>query len=98
METSPRIEVLRRDTTLVFAGPLTFATATQAIDLALPLLPAAEAIDLAGVTQGDSAGLAVLIECLKRAPGKRLALREAPPQLRALAAASGLASIFEPAR
>jgi phospholipid transport system transporter-binding protein len=53
-------------------------------------------VDLAGVTQSDSAGLALLIEWLKFAgqAGKRIRFTRAPDQLRSLARISELEEIL----
>ena len=53
-------------------------------------------IDLAGVTQSDSAGLALLIEWLKVADraGKRVRYTRVPAQLRALARISEIEGIL----
>lgn len=74
-------------------------------DTVRPLLAASEApfreagrieIDLGGVTHGDSAGLALLIEWLRRAlqAGKELHYTGMPAQLRALARISDVEDIL----
>ena len=56
------------DGTIAVHGPLTFATARRALALGRELLGASAAhaveIDCSGVTAGDSAGLAVLLDWL----------------------------------
>lgn len=58
-------------------------------------------VDLAGVTRADSAGLALLIEWMRRArgAGKTIVFRSVPDQLRAIARVSDLEDILpvEPA-
>ena len=72
-------------------GPLTFATARSARDLARPILAAggtaALEIDCAGVTASDSAGLAVLLDWLRTAKraGRPLRYSHLPEGIVALA-------------
>jgi phospholipid transport system transporter-binding protein len=78
-------------------GELTFATAGQALQDGLALLPAGPCtIDLAGITSADSAGLAVLIEWLSVANerGSTLAFEAVPAQLRAIARISDLEELI----
>jgi len=80
-------------------------TGELGFDTVKPLLVASEAqfaaesqldIDLAGVTHGDSAGLALLIEWLRRArqAGKALRYTGMPGQLRALARISDVEEVL----
>jgi len=72
-------------------GPLTFATARSARDLARPILAAggtaALEIDCAGVTASDSAGLALLLDWLRTAKraGRPLRYSHLPEGIVALA-------------
>jgi phospholipid transport system transporter-binding protein len=79
---------------LAVSGDLGFATATDALRAGLDLIGAGQAwtVDLAGITAGDSAGLAVLVEWLSaaRARGASLAYVAVPPQILAIARISGL--------
>ena len=80
---------------LKLRGPLGFATARAGLASLADRLSGVREIDLSGVTHADSAGLALLLECLKRAPAGQLRFGSPPPQLLALARAMGLASLFE---
>ncbi len=57
-------------------------------------------IDLTGVTRVDSAGLALLIECLRlaRAANRPLRFTNAPEQLQTLAGINGLQDTLWPPR
>ena len=86
---------LRLETTaegrVAVEGPLTFATARSARDLARPILaaggPAPLEIDCARITASDSAGLAVLLDWLRtaRRAGRQLRYSHLPEGLVALA-------------
>jgi phospholipid transport system transporter-binding protein len=76
-------------------GELGYATATTALRDGLRVLDGAAptwTVDLAGVTAGDSAGLAVLVEWLSvvRARGSSLRYVDVPAQILAIARISGL--------
>ncbi len=75
-------------------GPMTFAHISQNTLRALKFPAGISPIrlDLAEVSGVDSAGLALLIECIRltRANGADLQLSNIPPQLMALAKLSGL--------
>ncbi|HSY45040.1 MAG TPA: STAS domain-containing protein [Steroidobacteraceae bacterium] len=80
-------------------GPLTFATARRALALGRELLGAsahAVEIDCSGVTAGDSAGLAVLLEWLGLAKqaGRQLHYTHLPQDLTALAGISELQELL----
>jgi len=79
---------------LAASGELGFATAAAALAAGLKHIVAGEpvVVDLRGVTAGDSAGLAVLVEWLSvaRARNARLSYESVPPQILALARTSGL--------
>lgn len=92
----PVLSIERDGSRLAVQGPLGFASARQGFQQLPQSLAGIETIDLAGVTHADSAGLALLMECLKRAGPRPPALHAAPPQLLALAAAMGLSSLFVP--
>lgn len=77
--------VAREGDALVFGGPLERDAIATLWAAALPLLPGANAVDLAAVSRVDSAGMAMLAELQARADG-RLAMRGTPdglPELRA---------------
>lgn len=75
-------------------GQLGFETAAEALRAGLVLLPKGQpcTIDLAGVSDADSAGLAVLVEWLAAAAdgGGTLTFEAVPAQLRAIARISDL--------
>jgi phospholipid transport system transporter-binding protein len=86
-------------------GALTFATARSAYEAGLRALRkdgasnATMQVDLSGVTESDSAGLAVLIEWLaagERA-GRKVRFANLPDGIRAAAQISDVTSILEPA-
>ena len=82
-------------TQLKLRGPLGFTTARAGLAALADRLPGVREIDLSGITQADSAGLALLLECLKRVPAGQLRFGSPPRQLLALARAMALASLFE---
>lgn len=79
-------------------GALGFATAKRALAESAPLMAgeAALTIDLSGVTQADSAGLALLVEWLRlgAAHGRTVRFAGIPEQLQTLIAACGLGTVF----
>jgi len=85
---------------LAASGELGFATAADALSAGLGLLAPGQSwtIDLAGITSGDSAGLAVLVEWLSaaRARGASLAYVAVPPQILAIARISDLEQLLAP--
>ena len=84
-------------------GALTFATARRACAAGLERLRATGqeplTIDCGGVTEADSAGLAVLLEWLgeARRQGRTLRLEAVPAGLTALARISEVSGLFEAA-
>ncbi|MFA5625899.1 MAG: STAS domain-containing protein [Thiohalomonadaceae bacterium] len=77
------------------SGDLTFATVTTLLAESRPLFVAGSApllVDLSAVAHADSAGLALLIEWsrLARGLGRELHFQTVPPQMQAIASASGL--------
>lgn len=74
---------------LTVSGVLTFATAAAAWRAAVAVLDkhAPSQIDLSGLSESDSAGLACVLAMLARGQSKRadLQVNHAPPGLRALA-------------
>lgn len=84
---------------LVASGELGFATATEALAAGVRLLDGgACTIDLAKVTESDSAGLAVLIEWIAHARSKGCALRyeNVPAQILAIARISDVQDLLLP--
>lgn len=95
------VEIGRSDgDTLVIHGALTFATSGRALTEGRRTLAAGAQtrLDLAGVTQADSAGLACVIALVAAAnrSGRRLAIAGWPEGLRALAEVCGVATLLEP--
>lgn len=80
--------------TLAVSGALTFGTATAALAMGRAELDrgAQTVLDLAGVSQADSAGLATVLALLAHGRGKGRAIRVAhvPTGLQALARVSGV--------
>lgn len=76
---------------VVVKGELTFATARDARQLGLLVLQGSSAerivVDCGGVTRGDSAGLAVLLDWLAwgRRRSRAVSLHNLPPSLLAIA-------------
>lgn len=81
-------------------GELGFSTATGALSAGLELIGSGQAwtVDLAGITAGDSAGLAVLVEWLSAARERRSTVSYAavPPQILAIARISDLEGLLVP--
>ena len=80
------------------AGELDHSNAAQLLlqgERAFAGLPRVE-VDLAGVTQADSAGLALLIEwvAVSRSAGRELHFRAVPSQLLAIARLAGVEEIL----
>jgi len=86
--------------TLAVSGAITFATATDVLGSARAELDRGTAVslDLAGVGQADSAGLATVLALLAhaRSKGRSLAVTHAPPGLLALARVSGVEPLLAP--
>ena len=80
-----------------FAGTLTFddATAVLAASLRLPL-PASGIVDMAGLTHGDSAALAVLLSLRRRAAaeGKPISFAAMPSVIDSLARVYGVEGLL----
>jgi phospholipid transport system transporter-binding protein len=89
---------------LAIRGVLTFETAQRASDAGLRAMSASTArrlaIDCAGVTAADSAGLAVCLVWLAWAQrdGRELALTNLPARIRALARISDLEPLIDASR
>jgi len=85
---------------LIVSGDLTFATIDKhvACDHAFIQAPGPITIDLAGLGTTDSAGLALLLEWIKRARALRVRLHfiHLPHQLLALARLTGLETTLLP--
>jgi phospholipid transport system transporter-binding protein len=79
-------------------GELDFATAAAALEEGDALLARGQrwTVDLSGVTAGDSAGVAVLVEWLSVASARRVALRfeSIPEQMQAIARISELQDVL----
>lgn len=88
------------DGRLVASGELGFGTAAAALAAGLELIATDEhrTIDLGGITAGDSAGLAVLVEWLSaaRARGTTVVYQNVPAQILAIARISGLEELLAP--
>jgi phospholipid transport system transporter-binding protein len=84
--------------TLAVSGELTFATAADALSAARAELDRGKQVqlDLAGVNQADSAGLAAVLALLAhaRTRGRALSVSHVPAGLHALARVSGVDSFF----
>jgi phospholipid transport system transporter-binding protein len=83
---------------LAVSGALTFATAAAALAAGRTALDrnAPATLDLAGVTQADSAGLATVLALLAHArqKGNPMQVAHAPKGLEALARVSGVSSLI----
>ena len=84
--------------TLAVSGALTFATASDVLNAGRAELDRGRqvALDLSGVAQVDSAGLATVLALLAHARGKgsALSVTNAPVGLQALARVSGVESLL----
>jgi phospholipid transport system transporter-binding protein len=83
---------------LAASGELGFATAAAALAAGQKLIAPGQpvVVDLRGVTAGDSAGLAVLVEWLSvaRERDARLSYESVPPQILAVARTAGLEELL----
>ena len=84
--------------TLKVSGALTFATAASALETGRAALGRGKpaTLDLAGVTQADSAGLATVLALLAHARqgGISMVVTHVPPGLEALARVSGVRDLL----
>jgi len=84
----------------IIAGDLTFSTIDKKTANAIAFLASAKEVtlDLSQVGQADSAGLALMIEWVKYARGKRChaVFKNIPEQLRSLAKLGGLEIFASP--
>jgi phospholipid transport system transporter-binding protein len=80
------------------SGQLSFETAAQALRAGLAYIDHGRpwTMDLSGVTSGDSAGIAVMVEWLSvaSAHGAELAFEAVPAQMLAIARISGLEDLI----
>jgi len=79
------------------SGELTFSTVPDVGRTALgEIADTPVQVDLAGITRVDSAGIALLIELIRRVRkrGGDISLTHAPPQLMAIARVSGLDTVL----
>lgn len=86
------------DGRLAARGELDFATAAAALHAGLALIRGERAwtVDLAGITSGDSAGLAVLVEWMSaaRTRGASVRYEAVPDQILAIARISDLEALL----
>lgn len=86
------------DGRLVLEGELSFATVTRLLYEARRLFEESEEIriDLQAITRSDSAGLALLVECMRGAQqlGKPIQFLNIPPQMLAIARVSSLDQVL----
>lgn len=77
-------------------GALDFATVAVLLDTMVPPIGREWTVDLSGVTQSDSSGLALLLELKRRATaaGADVKFLDAPAQLADLAAFFGIKSML----
>lgn len=82
------------------AGVFGFGTARRILEQSEPAFAACETVvvDLAGVTQADSAGLAVLLEWVTWAhhSGREIRFQAMPKSIRAIARISEVVGLLEP--
>jgi phospholipid transport system transporter-binding protein len=81
-----------------FAGELTFATVSEALEATAPLFKSEAALrfDLEGVGRADSAGVALLIEWVRRAErtGGTVRYAHLPETLKAIIRVSGVEKLL----
>jgi phospholipid transport system transporter-binding protein len=86
------------DGRLALEGELSFATVTRLLGEAHRLLEQSEEIriDLQAITRADSAGLALLVECMRSAQqlGKPVQFLNIPQQMLAIARVSSLDQVL----
>jgi phospholipid transport system transporter-binding protein len=84
------------------SGELDFATAAAALEQGQALLGTGQrwTVDLSGITAGDSAGVAVLVDWLSAASARRstLSFESVPEQMLAIARISELDDLLLPQR
>jgi phospholipid transport system transporter-binding protein len=80
------------------SGQLDFSTAAQALRIGIGKIgrDGDQVIDLSGITEGDSAGVAVLVEWVSAAVAAGVGLRyeNVPPQMLAIARISDLEDLL----
>ena len=80
------------------SGQLDFSTASQALRTGIETIGRAcdQVVDLSGITEGDSAGVAVLVEWVAVAVAAGVGLRyeNVPPQMLAIARISDLEDLL----
>lgn len=86
------------DDRLRASGSLDFATAAQALRIGTEAIGRTgdQVVDLSGITEGDSAGVAVLVEWVSAAAAAGVGLRyeNVPPQMLAIARISDLEDLL----
>ncbi len=86
------------DDRLRASGQLDFSTASQALRIGIESIGRAgdQVVDLSGITEGDSAGVAVLVEWISAAVAAGVGLRyeNVPPQMLAIARISDLEDLL----
>ncbi|MFM7067340.1 MAG: lipid asymmetry maintenance protein MlaB [Gammaproteobacteria bacterium] len=84
----------------VLSGEFGYATARRILEAGNAAFPAHESVvvDLSGVTQADSAGLAVLLEWVTWAhrEGREIRFQQMPRAIRAIARISEVEGLLEP--
>lgn len=89
-----QFSVIEPNSSCKVSGDMTFATAVSALQLAEPLIQDAQSLrfDLSGVTQADSAGVALLIEWqhVAKSAACRLCYSNLPESLVAMIRVAGV--------
>jgi phospholipid transport system transporter-binding protein len=87
--------IRREGARMALSGPVTLANVEEVLEEGRRhLQDGVERIDLSGVTEMDSALLALLLAWLREAKGRSLALENLPPALRTIARLYGVEALL----
>lgn len=87
--------IRREGARMALSGPVTLANVEEVLEEGRRhLQDGVERIDLSGVTEMDSALLALLLAWLREAKGRGLVLENQPPALRTIARLYGVESLL----
>ena len=87
--------IRREGARMALSGPVTLANVEEVLEEGRRhLQDGVERIDLSGVTEMDSALLALLLAWLREAKGRGLVLENPPPALRTIARLYGVESLL----
>lgn len=92
------VTIERKDSAILVQGPLDISSVAQALEQIEPLMSGGgrQTVDLSGVERIDSAGLAFLVELLRRAKRVDVSLefRNVPAHMKAISSVYGLGAVL----